>query len=422
MTFEDPQIAKPESAHGFRHPEINAAFDPLRPTDNALAAANQYGRIAQKWQQGVTEFAARIRRSSAAAWDGPAAERSREAIGTYADRATELTPQLTALATGVHAAVQAISTTKTGLPPVVPGFSWTSPSTWFGLKDDDRDDAEEEARRVMDTHYVDQFLAADRAIPVLPTPIGPTAPLHGPLTELGGTDWRTGGEVATRAAVESAPDDRAGSGEDGNPLSGGDFADDATSGTGPADDWSTQAAATPGGSPGGTTGSSAAGGPATGGPLAGGPGAGSPASGGALAGGPATGGSRSGGPGSGGSRSGSPGSGGSTSGNPGPRGLAVGGGTPGSPNPGRTLPGTPTPGAVTPTARPATPPSRTGLPGMPGAPAASRAKDDDEHRVPDYLVTAENTDELLGELPPTVPGGVLGVDAPSASPTHPEDR
>ncbi|SLJ82548.1 Uncharacterised protein [Mycobacteroides abscessus subsp. abscessus] len=50
--------------------------------------------------------------------------------------------------------------------------------------------------------------------------------------------------------------------------------------------------------------------------------------------------------------------------------------------------------------------------GMAGAPGArGGGQDDDTHQIPDYLVTQENTDELLGELPPTVPGGVIGGDA-----------
>ena len=58
------------------------------------------------------------------------------------------------------------------------------------------------------------------------------------------------------------------------------------------------------------------------------------------------------------------------------------------------------------------------MPGMmaPGAGRGQQGADDDKHETPDYLVNAENTDELLGELPPTIPGGVLGADIPAARP------
>jgi hypothetical protein len=47
-----------------------------------------------------------------------------------------------------------------------------------------------------------------------------------------------------------------------------------------------------------------------------------------------------------------------------------------------------------------------------GGGGAGKGKSDEEntHKIPDYLINAANTEELIGEVPRTVPGGVIGAD------------
>ncbi|MFC4125767.1 WXG100 family type VII secretion target [Nocardia rhizosphaerae] len=387
MVFEDPQITAKESPKEFSHEQINNAFNPLQPTDNAVAAAGQYSQIAQKWRQGVTDFAARMNRASAAAWDGVAAETTRTAITNYTQRAAELTPELEALATRVGETAQAITTTKENLPEVVEPFSWGSPTTWFGLKDDERDDAEEKAREVMGNHYVTPFGTADGGVPKLPTPISPTNPLHPTIDDDGSgggnTDDSTGGgtddgdDPATTdpATTETPTDEQESTTEDTTTDDESESTDeDDTAG----DDDTTASSTTPtdtSTNPAGT----------------------SPTTPSTLTPGGTT---------------GSPGGGGSSG--------APGSGSPSAPTPGGTVAGSPgsgTPGsnaAAAGAARGGT--GRMGMPGMMGAPGArGKGEGDDEHKLPDYLVNAENTEELLGEQPRTIAGGVIGGDAPSAT-------
>lgn len=120
MTFqnENPKIGDPEQPNGFSHTQINEAFKPLSPGDHGMTASDQYAQIAAQWESGVQVFAARIRRSSAAAWEGPAAEQSRQAIGNYATRAEDLVPALNALAVQVYDSVVSIMRTQNNLPDV----------------------------------------------------------------------------------------------------------------------------------------------------------------------------------------------------------------------------------------------------------------------------------------------------------------
>jgi uncharacterized protein YukE len=382
MTFEGKQIPTPESPKGFRHPQINGAFKPLEPTGNALAAAGQYSQIAQKWREGVASFAARMNRSSAAAWDGQAAESSREAIRNYAQRATDLTPELDALATRVGETAQAITTTKDQLPDPGQNFSITSPSTWDFWNNEDPDDQEEKAQQVMADHYVTPFATADGTIPTLSTPVSPTNPLHGSFDD--GTD---GGEPGGDGSGGGATGGGGDSEEPTDPATIDDPAeseDPADSGTGDSSSDSDASEDTDGGdetSPSSTTPDGAT----------------TPASTTPASTTPLT---------------SSPGGGGS------------GGGASGSPvvttSPGRAVAGTPGTGALTTAVAAGSTASNAGRSGMSGmgAPGAGRGKggeDDDTHKIPEYLITAENTEELLGEMPRTIAGGVIGADAASAS-------
>ncbi|MFI5719657.1 hypothetical protein [Nocardia sp. NPDC051750] len=92
--------------------------------------------------------------------------------------------------------------------------------------------------------------------------------------------------------------------------------------------------------------------------------------------------------------------------------------TPGAPQapgiPGRTVSGSPgnpnqTAGPATRSGTPAATRGMSGMPGMMGAGGQRpRGEDDDDHKIPDYLVQ-DRTTELLGEQPRVLPpGGVIG--------------
>ncbi|MGW0178441.1 WXG100 family type VII secretion target [Nocardia sp. NPDC003345] len=381
MTFqnENPKIGDPEEPNGFSHPEIDGAFKPLAPGDHGMMASDQYGQIAAQWESGVQVFAARIRRSSAAAWEGPAAEQSRQAIGNYATRAEDLVPALNALAVQVYESVTSIMRTQTNLPEVIEKRPGWDPREWTILwADNERTDNEEAARQVMRDYYVTGFVAADTKIPVLPVPVNPTQPLHtdlptdtGDRPGPGGTSTDPGGNPT--GTDTGQPDSENPTGEQPGEEEPGEEEPGTED---PGDETDTEEQ--PGETPAATTPST------TDGPV------------------PTTPSTTTSTPG--------PGGPGSPSGNP----VTTG-------DPGRTVPGTPNttgaPAAAT-AGTTSAGAARSGMPGMmaPGAAGRGQQGDDDKHEIPDYLVTAENTEELLGELPPTVPGGVLGGEVPAAQP------
>ncbi|WP_280437846.1 hypothetical protein [Nocardia carnea] len=120
-----------------------------------------------------------------------------------------------------------------------------------------------------------------------------------------------------------------------------------------------------------------------------------------------------------------PGSPGAPTGTPGSPGMP-GGAPPQNQAPGKTVPGAPggTPngpvsGPAAAAAAAGTNRGMSGMPGMMGGGAgARRGEDDEEHKVPDYLVH-DREEELFGARPQLL-DGVLGGDAPAAQPA--DDR
>lgn len=381
LSYEESQIQKKQAkdnpdAHS--HTEIKETFDAMDPME-ATYARDDYAEIAMGWEDAVTVFAARIRRSSESAWSGPAAEAARRAISDYATDATDLTPALHMLAMRVDNMVAAVLDTRNGMPPIVEDpQSWWNPGDWL---DGDGGVGESEAavRAHMAEKYIAPTLSVDSQVPVLPQPRDPVA------MDDGGTpgDTSTGGDPSGPGGAPPGP------GTPGPQTPGGEQPGEqqptgeetAPGETQPAS--TDTAGTTPQNTVPGTPGSPTV----------------TPSS--TTASTP---------PGSPGSPAGTPGLG-----TPGP----------GTPGPGQTVSGAPAPaGAPATTAGAKTasgsPGMRGGMPMM-GAPGAGRGgggDNDGDRQTPDYLINEENTRELLGEEAPTIPGGVLGADAPSAGPAE----
>lgn len=188
IASEPPHIADKENPAAFEHWDLYHAFHPQDTTD-ANNAADKYDHMARTWAADVATFAARIQRSSASAWDGPAAEASREAINNYAQRAEDLTPALMALAEQVTTAATGIVNTKKGVEPepqstVGPWYAHAfNTDGWDFIHHGSRsvtkiNEAKAKAQAAMQNNYLVDFVHADSRIPVLPEPVSPTSPLY----------------------------------------------------------------------------------------------------------------------------------------------------------------------------------------------------------------------------------------------------
>ncbi|NKY88840.1 WXG100 family type VII secretion target [Nocardia veterana] len=375
---EKPQITNPENVFGWDHSQIENAFSQLDPSD-AYKMAQNYAKAATEFDQGLETFKRSVGNSIAEAWEGAAAEAAKNAIKQYTDHAADLTDLLAALSTDIDAAGTTIINTKKAIPAAA-AHSWTANIWPPRAREEERSRSKvtSDSRDAMQQHYVAGFTGFDRTVPVLPPALNPTQPGDGrPTAWPGGPNgptgpgpddggqWDPGAEKpgkdgnGEQDGKSGTPDSQADNGPTGQvPNSTG--SQTSTSGVGPD-----AGVGTSGFDPNGSR--TTPSGMSSGGLHTGGPG-GSGGGFGALSGGP-----------------------------------------------GRSVPGSGVPGtAQNPAAasgRPGASPGAPGLPGMGGLGGAGKSKEEERtHQRADYLTTAENAAELLGELPKTLPGGVIGGD------------
>ncbi|MBF6226763.1 hypothetical protein IU470_16835 [Nocardia abscessus] len=368
-----------EHPDSWEHSRIKEAFEPLNTTD-AVNQADRYWKTRAQWEQGVETFARSIQTSIAQAWSGPAAEQSKNAIAKYTSDAQNLTTSLEELYCRVRDAATAIANTKKALPDTV-DYSWDErvfhPSRW--ILSDDRSEAEQAARVAMKEYYVQPFSEMDGKIPVLPTPVGPTASVDIPAPPPGGyQSGDSGGPSANDTGTGPTATDTGTSDDtnsEGTPeettTEEPQSTDESTQDQQSSDTTTTDPSTTPAGVDPTSTNPASTTDPTKTTP------AGTPTS----------------------HSPGTPGSPGAPS-------------TSNQPQPGRSIAATPGTPTMNPSAAAAAATAARGTSGMPGmmAPGARGGGKDDEseHKTPDYLITQENTDELLGEAPRTLPGGVIG--------------
>ncbi|MFE7800366.1 WXG100 family type VII secretion target [Nocardia sp. NPDC057440] len=371
-----------ENVFHWERTEIEEAFTPLDPK-NAHSAAMNYSNAATQWDQGLETFARSVQGSIAESWEGSAADKAKDAITRYVKDAHELTPLITQMSNDMEAAADAIRSVATGIPEAN-HHSWTA-NVWPPRATEEehtRSEATAGARNAMLENYVKKFAEFDGRVPVLPTALNPTNPL----------------DISEPTKPTGTGDGSGNPSGSGNPTSPGSTEDPKETDENPEEEKKTEEESTDDPSSEDTN-------PSSTNPTSTDPSS-SPTTPTALD------------P----SKSGTPTTPAGT-----PSGLgSPGGGTPGSPStpsPGRSVPGVPgTPTGANPAAAAA---SRlaggTGMPGMGGMGAgAGKGKSDDEntHGTPDYLINAENTAELIGEIAPTVPGGVIGGDVAPPPPTR----
>ncbi|MEU1983628.1 WXG100 family type VII secretion target [Nocardia sp. NPDC019395] len=368
---EPPRITDGgERSKHFKHVEISESFTPLG-SGEAFSIAGRYSDLSANWEAGVEVFSASIGKSIAGAWEGEAAEAARDAITRYTRAAQDLTTPLTELGNRVWDSAQAIIDTKSRLPEPVEEKAWWHKDSWPWVgtnRDGVIEDRQEQAQAVMNDNYVQPFLGIDGLIPAFPEPIDPTQPLDVPVPPApAGTAPDTpsapGTSTPTTPGTPTAPGETPETEDTPQELGTTQPQDTTAASTTPGSTPATPSGTTPGTpAPASTTPSSVTTPP------------------------------------------------GGTPGMPGAPGTP-----PGSPQaPGRTVPGAPGPeSAGRPSGAPGSPAARgpmgAGPMGAPMGGARGGQGDNESTRgLPDYLINHENTAELLGETPKTIPGGVIG--------------
>jgi len=379
--YEPPRIpAGGENPEAWSIDAINSAFKPLKP-EPAYNASEQYTQMVNMWQEGVETFARSITRSISDAWEGASADAAKAAIGDLCTKAQALNGPLEGLATAIYTCSDSTGRARDAIPAPV-AVTWTS---WFnpyhrGTLEAQQGEHKAQAREAFSNYYVKPLTQVDGQIPVFPAVSDPTKPLD--------LSTPSGPAVGPAPGPAVGPSDPAGPNSVPEPGNSKDQKPDQNAN--PAADQPASAQSMPGSAVPSST--NAAGLQSSSSNLS------STATAGYTGGGSPGDASGLGGPG---------GLGGGLGGSNGP-GAAPGGA-------GRSVPGGP--GAAN--AQAAGAAARAGtsasgmMPGIGGMGGAGRGKSDSEsgeHKRSVDLTSEENTRELLGDEPRTLPGGVIGGD------------
>ncbi|MFF3222574.1 hypothetical protein ACFYV7_07240 [Nocardia suismassiliense] len=391
-------ITNPENAQSFTHAEIKQAADEMNPAGLG-SAFDAWSKIAAAVTNAGHQFETAIKQAVEQHWEGAAADNAVRGIRDYATRVGEFGETLNTQSTPLSQAASAAAKFKMSVPDVVD--TSTNPR---GAEL--RNSSEEQARDEMTTQYIQPYGTTAPAIPTLPPPINPIS-----MPTPGGDSSIDPG--TTPGTSTSPADNGSGTGDSGkqaaaattdNPTEAGtpetETTSEATTPQAVSQEQGNNGAPT---TPAATTTAATTNSPittpaSTASPITSAfptstlPSTPTTVTSAAANGTP----SRTGTP----STSANPSTSASPSTSAGPRSEA-------QPGTSRPAPPATTTGAAGP--QPAATPGRPGTPGVAGYPgmfppgARSRGEDDDEHKSPGYLRTAEHAKELLGEREKTVP-------------------
>ncbi|MFD3510306.1 hypothetical protein [Nocardia sp. NPDC058666] len=390
---QPPHITTPDNFDTMTLEQMQAAVAAMKPqlVDDAVTAWGNIGGALMGTFVGFNQQFARTitGQNGHGGWTGAAADAAVQAVSNYAEKSIPLSQAATAISWKLMEMRTGIEQTQALMPGLTERANITNKSLpddgVMKVDDHNRTEATEEARRILRTVYGQVASQTDTGVPFLPTAPTITGDKGGPGTN---GDTNTGGSQGGSTGGNTGQP----TGTPGDGTATGQPATEPSSATPTSTD------------PGATTPQSTT-------PQSTTPTATTPTSPGATT------------PGAGTPGAGSPGVGSPGVGRPG--GGSPGGGTPrgaGAATPGKAVPGTQSPAAAAAAAagnRAGSAGSGRGAPGMGGmgAPGAGRGNSDEDRSkgIPDYLITQENSDLLLGihdlrTVPP-----VIGGDDDSAS-------
>lgn len=393
---QPPHIGTPDNYDSLSLADMQAAVAAMKPklVDDAVTAwANIGMNLMGTFYKFNQEFARTVTGvGDRGGWTGLAADAAVQAVNSYAEQSIPLSQAATAISLKLSEMRTGIEETQALMPGLTARESVTGKTLpgdgVMKVDEHNQQEATDEARRILRTVYGQVAVQTDNGVPFLPT--APT------ITDSTGDPGLTGGTGGANNA--GTQDQSAGTGSLDETTADGttpNSTDDGSSGDDTETSSTTPSATEAGTTTQSTTPQSTTAGSTTPGTTSTSPGTGTTP----LGGGGSAGGSR----GSLGSRQpGTPGS-----------------GNPGVASPGRSVPGNQSPGAAAAASRAGSAAGGRGATGMSGmgAPGAHRGGADDERTkgIPEYLITQENGDELIGaDGIRTVPP-VIGGDLDSAS-------
>lgn len=200
--YDQPGITNPENVDALTHQQIYDAFQTVN--DQTAEVVTTWQQARDQWRESTGRLVQAVRTAVDGRWTGVAADTAVQALSDYGTRAGQLAELFEQTGQVVANTALAAVTTKAYVPAPVPVTAdQTEDPTGYDGQSRAAQQAQDDARQVMQQRYVLPFLDQDARLPAFPAAVslaGADAS-SGPLDNLlSGSGWSLTGSATTAAS------------------------------------------------------------------------------------------------------------------------------------------------------------------------------------------------------------------------------
>ncbi|MBF6331415.1 hypothetical protein [Nocardia transvalensis] len=193
--YDQPAITNRENVDALTHQQIYDAFQTV--TDHTADVVGTWEQARTQWRESTTTMLQAVRTAVDGQWTGVAADAAVQALTGYTTHASALADLFEQTGRAVTATAQAALTTKAYIPkPVPPTADPTQDPTGYDSQMRAAQKAQDEARQVMQQHYLVPFTDQDARIPTFPPAMSAADGNGGAATDSTGSTDESGTAVA----------------------------------------------------------------------------------------------------------------------------------------------------------------------------------------------------------------------------------
>lgn len=220
--YDQPGITNPENVDALTHQQIYDAFQTV--SDQTAEVVTTWQQARDKWRESTSQLVQAVRTAVDGQWTGVAADTAVQALSDYGTRAGQLADLFEQTGQVVANTAAAALTAKAYVPKPVPVTAdQTEDPTGYDGQSRAAQQAQDDARQVMQQRYVLPFLDQDARLPAFPAAMSLAGAdsSSGPLDSLlSGSGWSLTGSATTAAASGIPVNGATGTGPVGSLLSG----------------------------------------------------------------------------------------------------------------------------------------------------------------------------------------------------------
>ncbi|WP_425303656.1 hypothetical protein, partial [Nocardia wallacei] len=174
MTTSSPGITDPENVDSLTHQQIYDAFQTV--DDRTAQVVTSWQQTRDRWRDSTTEMVQAVRTAVDGRWTGASADAAVQALVGYGTQAGQLADLFDQAGQAVANTALAAVTTKAYVPKPVPVTAdQTKDPTGYDGQSRAAQQAQDDARQVMQQRYLIPLLDQDARIPAFPPAVSPAS-------------------------------------------------------------------------------------------------------------------------------------------------------------------------------------------------------------------------------------------------------